>query len=187
MRPELKRSRPDAQRQLARLHRSASSGTGTSYIAALRTAVLDIVAVALGGDFDSPEKETCRSSEGVGRGVSMTWAAGYIDVVAYLVWYHVYVSHMTGNTASFAHDFASGDWAEAFRHGWPILPFTGGLLYSAASTKLARRRGFHSSFSIALITEIVLLKYPVCRQPLSGETARSCCYPFRQLPWECRQ
>ena len=89
--------------------------------------------------------------------LSMTWAAGYIDVVAYMVWYHVYVSHMTGNTASFAHDLASGDWAEAFRHGWPILPFTGGLLYSAASTKLARRRGFHSSFSIALITEIVLL------------------------------
>jgi uncharacterized membrane protein YoaK (UPF0700 family) len=87
----------------------------------------------------------------------MAWSAGYVDVVGWLVLYHVYSSHMTGNTASFARELASRNLAEAWRNGWPILPFTGGLLYSAAMTKWARRRGFHSSFSIALATEIFLL------------------------------
>lgn len=88
---------------------------------------------------------------------SMAWAAGYIDVVCWMVLYHVYVSHMTGNTASFAHDLGGGRWREAVHHGWPILPFICGLLYSAAITKAARRRGFHSSFSIALTTELIVL------------------------------
>lgn len=88
---------------------------------------------------------------------ALAWAAGYIDVVGWLVLYHVYTSHMTGNTATFAQDLMSGNIAEALRHGWPILPFIGGLLFSAAATKSARRRKFHSSFSIALITEIALL------------------------------
>ncbi len=89
--------------------------------------------------------------------VSMAWAAGFVDVVSWLVLYHVYSSHMTGNTAGFADSIAESKWQDAFYHGWPILPFIAGLLYSAATTKIARRRGFHSSFSVALITELVLL------------------------------
>jgi len=89
--------------------------------------------------------------------VSLSWAAGFVDATAYMALYHVYTSHMTGNTASFAGDLAECKWEDAFHHGWVILPFLGGLLYSAATTKAARRQGFHSSFSIALITELLLL------------------------------
>jgi uncharacterized membrane protein YoaK (UPF0700 family) len=89
--------------------------------------------------------------------LSMAWAAGYTDVVAWIVLYHVYVSHMTGNTAGFGDDVASGKWISAAKHGWPLIPFIAGLLYSAAATKVARRKGIHSSFSIALATEIFLL------------------------------
>jgi uncharacterized membrane protein YoaK (UPF0700 family) len=64
---------------------------------------------------------------------------------------------MTGNTASFARELVQGDWAAALHFGWVIVPFLAGLLYSAAATKYSRRRGFHSSFSIALITEVLLL------------------------------
>ena len=87
----------------------------------------------------------------------MAWAAGYIDVVGWLAVFHVYVSHMTGNTASFGHDVAGGKLSQAFEHAWPIIPFIAGLLYSAATTKIARRKGFHSSFSVALTTELMLL------------------------------
>jgi uncharacterized membrane protein YoaK (UPF0700 family) len=80
-----------------------------------------------------------------------------VDVTVWLILYHVYASHMTGNTASFADEIVQGEWSDAFRHGWVILPFLAGLLYSATTTKAARRRGFHSSFSIALITEVLLL------------------------------
>jgi uncharacterized membrane protein YoaK (UPF0700 family) len=88
---------------------------------------------------------------------SLAWAAGFVDVAVWLVLYHVYTSHMTGNTASLADDLVQGKWSDAFHYGWAILAFLGGLLYSAATTKAARRRGFHASFSIALITEVLLL------------------------------
>ena len=88
---------------------------------------------------------------------SLAWAAGFVDVAVWLVLYHVYSSHMTGNTASFAHELVQGNWTQAFHYGWVILPFIGGLLYAAATTKTARRRGFHASFSVALITEVLLL------------------------------
>ncbi len=88
---------------------------------------------------------------------SLAWAAGFVDVAVWMVLYHVYTSHMTGNTASFADNLAHGRWTDAFHYGWVILPFVAGLLYSAATTKAARRRGFHASFSIALITEVLLL------------------------------
>jgi len=89
--------------------------------------------------------------------ISLAWAAGFVDVASWLVLYHVYASHMSGNTASFARELVQRKWNDAFHYGWVILPFVGGLLYSATATKAARRRGFHSSFSIALVTEIFLL------------------------------
>jgi uncharacterized membrane protein YoaK (UPF0700 family) len=89
--------------------------------------------------------------------VSLAWAAGFVDAAVWLVLDHVYTSHMTGNTTSFADELVQGKWSDAFHHGWVILPFLGGLLYSSATTKAARRQGFHASFSIALITEVFLL------------------------------
>jgi uncharacterized membrane protein YoaK (UPF0700 family) len=89
--------------------------------------------------------------------VAMAWAAGFVDAVGWLVLYRVYTSHMTGNTASFAGEIAGREWQDAWHHGWVIIPFFAGLLYSAATTKAARRHGFHSSFAVALITELLLL------------------------------
>jgi uncharacterized membrane protein YoaK (UPF0700 family) len=87
----------------------------------------------------------------------MAWAAGFVDAVGALVLLHVYTSHMTGNTASFASNLIRNHLTEAFHHAWPIIPFVAGLVYSATTTTVARRNGIHSSFSIALITELVLL------------------------------
>lgn len=78
---------------------------------------------------------------------------------------HVYTSHMTGNTASLAIRLAGGEWNDAPRYAVPILTFVGGLLYGAFVITAARRRGIHSSFSIALGTEIVLLTTFVALSP----------------------
>lgn len=87
----------------------------------------------------------------------MAWTAGFLDVFGWLAFSHVYTSHMTGNTASFAIRVTEADWTEARRYMHAILAFVAGLLYGAAVIKAARRRGVHSSFAIALGTEIVLL------------------------------
>jgi uncharacterized membrane protein YoaK (UPF0700 family) len=89
--------------------------------------------------------------------VSMSWAAGFVDVVAWLVLLHVFASHMTGNTAEFGIHLSQTSIADAFQHAWPVLPFVAGLIASAGSSTALRRAGYHSSFSAALIAEVVLL------------------------------
>jgi uncharacterized membrane protein YoaK (UPF0700 family) len=89
--------------------------------------------------------------------VGLAWAAGFVDAVGWLALLHVYTSHMTGNTASFGIDFAQRDWLQAFHHGWPLIPFLLGLFFGAATSSWARRKGWHSSFSIALVAELMLL------------------------------
>ncbi|HLG97267.1 MAG TPA: YoaK family protein [Bryobacteraceae bacterium] len=89
--------------------------------------------------------------------VFMAWAAGFVDAACWLAIERVYTSHMTGNTASFARSVVEGNWSRGFLYGWVILPFMAGLIYSAAVIKASRRRGIHSSFSIALTTEVLAL------------------------------
>lgn len=64
---------------------------------------------------------------------------------------------MTGNTASFGIDFAQQNWLQALHYGWPLIPFLLGLSFGAATSSWARRNGWHSSFSITLVTELALL------------------------------
>lgn len=71
--------------------------------------------------------------------------------------YHVFTAHMTGDTASFGIAVAQHDWTSALHHSWVLVPFVLGLLFTAATSAGARRIHFHSSFSIALIAEIILL------------------------------
>ncbi len=89
--------------------------------------------------------------------LALAWAAAFVDVVGWLVIYHVYTSHMTGNTAALGTALGQHDATQALRHGWPLCPFVAGLIFGATTTAWARRRNWHSSFSIALITELLLL------------------------------
>lgn len=89
--------------------------------------------------------------------MAMAWAAGFVNVVGWLFLYHVFTAHMTGNTSSFGIDVAERSWTEALHHAWPLVPFLLGLLFSAFTTTVAHRLRWHSSFSIALVTELLLL------------------------------
>ncbi len=89
--------------------------------------------------------------------VALSWSAGFVDAVSYLELHHLYTSHMTGNTASFASRIVEQNWPEAMRFGWTILSFLLGLLTSAALTRAERRKGIRSAFAAALVLETVLL------------------------------
>lgn len=89
--------------------------------------------------------------------VMLAWVAGFVDAVGWLFVFHIYTSHMTGNTAAFGISAAQSNWRDGWRHAWPIVPFLFGGLFSAFSTAAARRKKIHSSFSIALAVEVALL------------------------------
>ncbi len=89
--------------------------------------------------------------------VGLAWSAAFVDVVGWITLHHVYTAHMTGNTASFGFNVAGRAWMQALQYGWPLVPFIFGLLFGASATAWARRKHWHSSFSIALVTEILLL------------------------------
>ena len=104
--------------------------------------------------------------------LAMAWAAAFVDVVGWLLLYHVYTAHMTGNTSSFGIAVAERDWTQSLHHAWPLLPFLVGLLFSAFTTSLAHRLRWRSSFSIALATELLMLSCLIWlgdRYSVSGE------------------
>jgi uncharacterized membrane protein YoaK (UPF0700 family) len=83
--------------------------------------------------------------------------AGYVDALGFLLLRGVFTSHATGDTAHIGNALAVGELAEAARFAWPVLVFVAGLFVSAAITAIAKKRGFHSSFGIALGLEALLL------------------------------
>lgn len=89
--------------------------------------------------------------------IGLSWAAAFVDAVGWLVLYHIFTAHMTGDTASTGIDVVQHDWTSALHHSWPLLPFVLGLLFTASTSAGARRLHRHSSFSIALIAEVMLL------------------------------
>ncbi len=89
--------------------------------------------------------------------IALAWAAAFVDAVGWLVLFHVYTAHMSGNTVSIGIEVAQRHWSTAFHHAWPLIPFLLGLMFSAATTAAARRVHWHSSFSMALVTELLAL------------------------------
>jgi uncharacterized membrane protein YoaK (UPF0700 family) len=89
--------------------------------------------------------------------VMLAAVAGYVDALGFLLLRGVFTSHVTGDTGHIGNALAVGELAEAVRFAWPILVFVAGLFVSAAITAIAQKRGFHSSFGIALAIEALLL------------------------------
>ena len=42
--------------------------------------------------------------------IALTWIAGFVDIVGYVVLYRVFVANMTGNTIALGRGLAEGDW-----------------------------------------------------------------------------
>ena len=42
--------------------------------------------------------------------IALTWIAGFVDIVGYVVLYRVFVANMTGNTIALGRGLVEGDW-----------------------------------------------------------------------------
>jgi uncharacterized membrane protein YoaK (UPF0700 family) len=88
--------------------------------------------------------------------ISLSWVAGYTNVVTLAVTTHV-VSHMTGNTTMFGNSLGAGQWEGVRFFGFLIGVFLIGAVASALMTEGAKRRGMRSKYVIPIALEAVLL------------------------------
>jgi uncharacterized membrane protein YoaK (UPF0700 family) len=100
--------------------------------------------------------------------ISLSWVAGYTNIVALLVTSHVVsqmtvshmtVSHMTGNTTVFSSAIAARNWKDAEIIGAVIGSFFLGAILSSFITETARRRGVPSKYVLPMAVEAVLLAW----------------------------
>lgn len=83
--------------------------------------------------------------------------AGAVDGVAYLLLYHVFTSHMSGNTVAMMLHVASGNWREAWRHIEPIVIFFFGIVAGFVLTDVLTALRVVRMFSAVAALEFMLL------------------------------
>jgi uncharacterized membrane protein YoaK (UPF0700 family) len=79
--------------------------------------------------------------------VLLAWVAGFVDAVGYLSLSHLFLAHMSGNSAAMGAYFGQGRWGAAFHRAFPIPMFVLGVAAGAALNEAASRRGVRSLFS----------------------------------------
>jgi len=89
--------------------------------------------------------------------LAITWVAGFVDAVGYLVLSHIYTSNMSGNTVGVGLHAALRSWSEVGREGWPILMFVAGLVFCAIIHESGKRAGIVTTSSITYALEAALL------------------------------
>jgi uncharacterized membrane protein YoaK (UPF0700 family) len=90
----------------------------------------------------------------VTRALALTWVAGFVDIIGWLVLAHLYAANMTGNLVALGHSAARGDGRDALRRLLPIGWFFAGLLAGAIIHGRGRRPARHA---LALALEAGLL------------------------------
>jgi uncharacterized membrane protein YoaK (UPF0700 family)/anti-anti-sigma regulatory factor len=95
--------------------------------------------------------------------ISLSWVAGYTNVIAFLMCGGIVVSHVTGNVTHLGHGLAeramgfSGAAREIGYFGYLVGMFLVGAIASAFLTEGARRRGERSKYILPMAVEALLL------------------------------
>ncbi len=95
--------------------------------------------------------------------ISLSWVAGYTNVITFIMCGGVVVAHVTGNVTHFGQSLTDAGFsvAEAWQHvayfGFLVLTFFGGAVASGVMTETARRRGTASKYILPMAVEALLL------------------------------
>lgn len=89
--------------------------------------------------------------------LAITWVAGFVDAVGYLLLSHIYTANMSGNSVSVGLHAALLNWSEVAREGWPILMFVAGLVSCALIHETGKRAGIVATSSITFALEAAML------------------------------
>src|SRR5262245_44457606 len=89
--------------------------------------------------------------------ISLSWVAGYTNVITFLLCGGVVVSHTTGNITHFGETLATGTWRIAGYFGFLVLCFFLGAGTSALMTEVAHRRSMRSKYVLPVAMQAALL------------------------------
>lgn len=102
-------------------------------------------------------KRPTRGREKAWFAVLLAWTAGGIDAVGFLLLYHLFTAHMSGNSAAAAAYAGRGEWPEALRRAFPIPLFVAGVFFGAVLVDSRTKRRVRSPFCAAFGLEALLL------------------------------
>lgn len=106
---------------------------------------------------DGREQHGARAMEQARVALGLTATAGFVDAVGYLVLYHLFIAHMSGNSVASAARIGSGEWGEALFRFAPIPLYVLGALLGAAIIDQAGRHAARASSALTLSLEAALL------------------------------
>src|SRR5436305_12254496 len=95
--------------------------------------------------------------------ISLTWIAGYTNVITFIMLGAIVVSHVTGNVTHFglavaeAMEGVDSAGSQILFFGNLILWFFVGAVASGVMTEVARRRGVRSKYILPMAAEAALL------------------------------
>jgi len=103
---------------------------------------------------------------GVWAALTLSWVAGFVDVVGFIALSDVFVANMTGNTVAIGHGLVTGNWDRVLTRGLAIPVFVAGMFISRLVAQLATHhhqeramRWLHLAESFALLVFLVLGSY----------------------------
>src|SRR5215831_2238876 len=89
--------------------------------------------------------------------IALTWIAGFVDVIGYMVLYRVFVANMTGNTIALGRGLVEGDWGLVLRRGFAIPMFVLGLMVSRLVLHLSQEKSAPRVAGVLFGVESLLL------------------------------
>lgn len=102
-----------------------------------------------------PQTKRARTKSGVA--LSLTFAAGIVDIIGYIAVFHFFVGHMTGATVHFGNKLAIGAWDDAAKSGVIILSFVVGSVIGRSIIEAGSRRKKRRVATITLLIEAALI------------------------------
>jgi uncharacterized membrane protein YoaK (UPF0700 family) len=89
--------------------------------------------------------------------LALAGIAGAVDGIGYLLLYHVFTSHMSGNTVAMMLSTAQGNWRETWRHLEPVIVFFFGIVVGLSLSEILVALRVARIFAIVAGTELLLL------------------------------
>lgn len=89
--------------------------------------------------------------------LALTWAAGFVDALGYLLLNGIYAGNMSGNTVLIGVHAVDGDWRSASLHAATVGAFLVGLTLGGIAIRLLMNRGLRRVLAVAMALELACL------------------------------